>query len=175
MSPSRDPALVPDATSFEARAAEKVAAEVPEADPTIFAATFDIIRLATRLMQDLESHVHRPAGWSYAGFRVMFTVWVCGALSPHEIAHLSGLSRAAVSSVVNTLERDGLVTRSRESADRRLVTVRLTRQGRSRIRDAYAGQDARARRLLRDLDGDELATLAALCRRALATPRPGPD
>lgn len=168
---TRSAGAAPEAADFERRAAAKVAAEVPEADPTIFAATFDLIRLATRLMHDLESRVHRPAGWSYAGFRVMFTVWVCGQLSPHRIAHLSGLSRAAVSSVLNTLERDGLVTRTRESSDRRLVTIRLTGEGERRIRDAYAGQDARARHLLRDLDDDELATLAALCRRALATPR----
>ena len=159
------------AQSFEDEARAKVAHEVPGADLDVFAATFDLIRLATRVMHDLESAVHRPAGWSYAGFRVMFTVWVSGSLPPMEIAHLSGLSRAAVSSVINTLERDGLVTRTRESDDRRVVTVRLTEEGESRLAEAYAEQNARSKQLWRDLSTEELRSVADLCRRALGTPR----
>lgn len=160
-----------DATSFEEAARRKVADHLPDADLDVFAATFDLIRLATRTMHDLESTVHRPAGWSYAGFRVMFTVWVAGSLPPMDIAHLSGLSRAAVSSVVNTLERDSLVTRTRESEDRRVVTIRLTPEGEQRIASAYARQSERAEHLWRDLSPDDLRTLAALCRRALQTRR----
>jgi DNA-binding MarR family transcriptional regulator len=159
------------AHSFEEAARDKVADEIPGADLGVFAATFDLIRLSTRVMHDLESSVHRPAGWSYAGFRVMFTVWVAGSLPPMDIAHLSGLSRAAVSSVVNTLERDGLVTRSRESDDRRVVTVRLTEEGERRLAETYAEQNARSGHLWRDLSPQELATFADLCRRALGTRR----
>jgi DNA-binding MarR family transcriptional regulator len=159
------------AHSFEEAARDKVADEVPDADLDVFAATFDLVRLATRVVHDLESRVHRPAGWSYAGFRVMFTVWVAGSLPPMDIAHLSGLSRAAVSSVVNTLERDGLVTRSRESDDRRVVTVRLTDEGERRLVEAYAEQNERSSQLWRDLSTPELATFTDLCRRALGTRR----
>ena len=104
-------------------------------------ASFALIRASTRLVQRLEAEVHREAGWSMAGFRVMFCVWVGGELEPREIARLSGLSRAAVSSVLNTLERDGLVERTRESHDRRLVTVRLTDDGGRRLVAAYRQQN----------------------------------
>ena len=57
-----------------------------------------------------------------AGFRLMFCIWVADELEPRELAHLAGLTRASVSSALNTLERDGLIERSRESEDRRLVT-----------------------------------------------------
>ena len=87
-----------------------------------------------------------------AGFRVMFCVWVAGELEPREIAHFSGLSRAAVSSVLNTLERDGLVERSRESPDRRLVTVRLTDDGADRLIGAYSRQN--------EVEQDFLASLS---------------
>jgi DNA-binding MarR family transcriptional regulator len=115
-----------DAREFERAAVDTVAAAVPGADLDALRASFDLIRASTRLVQRLEAEVHSPAGWSMAGFRVMFCVWVGGELEPRDIARLSGLSRAAVSSVLNTLERDGLVERTRESHDRRLVTVRLT-------------------------------------------------
>jgi DNA-binding MarR family transcriptional regulator len=150
---------------FERIAVEAVSAAVPDADLDALRASFDLVRAATRLVQRLEAEVHREAGWSMAGFRVMFCVWVSDELEPREIARLSGLSRAAVSSVLNTLERDGLVERFRESDDRRLVTVRLTADGRRRLVAAYRHQNeveqeffgqlstGDRRRLARDLAG----------------------
>ena len=95
-----------------------------------------------------------------AGFRVMFCVWVGGELEPRDIARLSGLSRAAVSSVLNTLERDGLVARFRESDDRRLVTVRLTSDGAERLVAAYRRQN--------EVEQDFFGALSAADRRRLA-------
>lgn len=154
-----------DAGEFERVAVDAVASAVPDADLDALRASFDLIRASTRLVQRLEAEVHRAAGWSMAGFRVMFCVWVGGELEPRDIARLSGLSRAAVSSVLNTLERDGLVERFRESEDRRLVTVRLTDDGAERLVAAYRHQNeveqeffgslssADRRRLARDLAG----------------------
>lgn len=149
-----------NAGEFERVAVEAVSAAVPEADLDALRASFDLIRASTRLVQRLEAEVHREAGWSMAGFRVMFCVWVGGELEPRDIARLSGLSRAAVSSVLNTLERDGLVERFRESDDRRLVTVRLTRDGASRLVAAYRRQN--------EVEQDFFGGLAADERRRLA-------
>ena len=113
-----------DASEFEKAAIHAVADSVDGADLDALRVSFGLIRASTRLVQRLEAEVHRESGWSMAGFRVMFCVWVGGEMPPNAIARLSGLSRAAVSSVLNTLERDGLVERSRESDDRRLVTRR---------------------------------------------------
>lgn len=149
-----------DSREFERAAVAAVAAAVPGADLTALRASFDLIRASTRLVQRLESEVHRHAGWSMAGFRVMFCVWVAGNLEPRDIARLSGLSRAAVSSVLNTIERDGLVERSRESSDRRLVTVRLTEDGERRLIDAYAAQNIAEREFLEPLSEPEQRRLA---------------
>lgn len=149
-----------DGGHFERVAVDTVAAAVPDADLDALRASFDLIRAATRLVQRLEAEVHRDAGWSMGGFRVMFCVWVAGELEPRDIARLSGLSRAAVSSVLNTLERDGLVERFRESEDRRLVTVRLTPDGASRLVAAYRRQN--------QVEQEFFATLTAGDRRRLA-------
>ena len=103
------------------------------------------------------------------GFRVMFLLWVGGPMESHEIARLAGLSRAAISSAVNTLERDGLVDRRRESDDRRVVTVYLTDDGAERLEAAYRAQNAREGALLGGLDADELSTLTDLMRRVSST------
>jgi DNA-binding MarR family transcriptional regulator len=149
-----------DAAEFERVAVDAVAEAVPDADLDALRASFDLIRASTRLVQRLEAEVHRDAGWSMAGFRVMFCVWVSDELEPRDIARLSGLSRAAVSSVLNTLERDGLVERFRESDDRRLVTVRLTDDGAARLVDAYRRQN--------EVEQDFFAGLAPGDRRRLA-------
>lgn len=158
-----------DADAFEAAAVEAVAGAVPDADLEALRASFDLIRAATRLTQQLESEVLREAGFSMAGFRAMFCVWATGELEPRDIAHLSGLSRAAVSSVLNTLERDGLVERFRESTDRRLVTVRLTDEGTRRLEAAYAHQNRLEQEffgVLSDADRARLTRhLGALLRR----------
>jgi len=149
-----------DATEFERAAVDAVAAAVPEADLDALRSSFDLIRASTRLVQRLEAEVHREAGWSMAGFRVMFCVWVGGELEPRDIARLSGLSRAAVSSVLNTLERDGLVERFRESEDRRLVTVRLTPDGARRLVAAYRRQNDVEQDFFRSLTGGDRRRLA---------------
>jgi DNA-binding MarR family transcriptional regulator len=149
-----------DGREFERVAVDAVAAAVPDADLDTLRASFDLIRASTRLVQRLEAEVHRPAGWSMAGFRVMFCTWVAGELEPRDIARLSGLSRAAVSSVLNTLERDGLVERFRESHDRRLVTVRLTTDGAQRLVEAYRRQN--------QVEQEFFATLSTADQRRLA-------
>lgn len=159
-----------DAREFERVAVETVSDAVPEADVDALRASFDLIRASTRLVQLLEAEVHRDAGWSMAGFRVMFCVWIAGELEPRDIARLSGLSRAAVSSVLNTLERDGLVARFRESEDRRLVTVRLTDDGARRLVDAYRRQNEVEQEFFGRLRPGDRRRLAATLAGLLASP-----
>ncbi|MBN4047487.1 MarR family transcriptional regulator [Acidimicrobiaceae bacterium AH-315-P05] len=157
------------ASEFEAQAEQLVAAEGLNVES--FKAMFQIFRLATLMFSDLESKIHRPSGWSLAGFRVMFILWVAGDLEPRDIARLAGLSRAAISSTVNTLERDQLVERRRQSVDRRLVTVSLTPIGNDRLAAAYAAQNDREQEIFSSLDSLEVARLTELMQRVIATPR----
>ena len=158
------------ATEFEKLARERVADLVPGVDLQAMAVVFNLVRLANRVVQDLELEVHRGAGWSWAGFRVMFTILVAGELEPREISRLSGVSRASVSSVLNTLERDGFVERVRESTDRRLVTVRLTETGRRELLDVYRSHNRRELEWVSELTDKEQTVLSGFLRRLLARP-----
>ena len=106
--------------------------------------TFSLMRLHTRLSRDFES-VHRRRGWSWPGFRIMNVLWALGPVEIRDLARLTGDSRAAISSAVNTLERDGLVMRSRGAPDRRLVRVALTDRGVVQLREGMAEQAGRER------------------------------
>lgn len=162
--------VAPD--EFERRAAERVASlgDGDLIDLDTFAAMFDLFRASTRIIGDLESTVHRPAGLSMAGFRVLFTVWVFGSLEPREIARLAGVSTAAVSGVLTTLERDQLVEKARRDDDRRRVDVTLTDAGHRCVADAYRAQNARERVVFADIDRRELHAFTATLRRLLRTP-----
>ena len=157
--------------SFEARAAARVEG-LGDLDQSTFAAMFNLFRVSARLIGDLEQEVYRPAGLSAAGFRVLFTVWVFGELEPRRIADLAGVSRAAVSSVLNTLERDGFAERKRESADRRLVTVRLTDEGERRLVETYRAQNRREQALLAPLSPQRLERFSQAMRQLLDAPLP---
>lgn len=160
-----------DAATFDEAATGKVAETVGGADLDVLTVSFQVVRLSTRLVQRLEAEVHHPAGWSMAGFRVMFCVWVADELVSSEIARLSGLSRAAVSSALNTLERDGLIARYRESEDRRVVTVRLTPEGESRLVTAYEQQNQVEQEFFGALSRADLRRFGDYLRTLVVQPR----
>ena len=50
--------------------------------------------------------------------------------TPAELAEEAGVTRATITGLLDTLERDGIVSRQSDSEDRRTVLVRLTKAGR---------------------------------------------
>ena len=122
---------------------------------------FNLTRLHHRLSRDFEG-LHRRLGWTWAGFRIMNVLWAVGAAELRDVARLSGASRAAVSSALNTLERDGLVSRTRDSADRRLVRVQLTQHGGIALRAAMREQADREREWLSAFAADDQRRLSGL-------------
>jgi len=122
---------------------------------------FNLTRLQHRLSRDFES-LHRRRGWTWAGFRIMNVLWAVGAAELRDIARLSGASRAAVSSALNTLERDGRVSRTRDGADRRMVRVQLTEHGLSALREAMREQAGREREWLAALAPADQKRLSGL-------------
>ncbi|MEL6891438.1 MAG: MarR family transcriptional regulator, partial [Actinomycetota bacterium] len=139
-------------------------------DIDTFAAMFDLFRVSARVVADLEATVHRPAGLSTAGFRVLFTVWVFGSLEPREIARLAGVSTAAVSGVLGTLERNGHVAKTRRGNDRRRLDVTLTDSGEELVTATYRTQNRRERVVFDGIDVDELRAFTRTLRRILAAP-----
>jgi DNA-binding MarR family transcriptional regulator len=53
------------------------------------------------------------------------------AMCPSELAAVCGVTRATITGLVDSLERDGMVTREMSPADRRMMPVRLTDEGRA--------------------------------------------
>ncbi|SFO87056.1 DNA-binding transcriptional regulator, MarR family [Amycolatopsis arida] len=159
-----------DFLSFVEYAIAETTRELPDVDPVAMRLVLTLHRLTSALVYDLESAVHRPSGWSWPGFRLLFVLWLAGPLEAKRAAQLSGMSRAAVSALVNTLERDGLVSRTPAPHDRRAVRLALTETGRRRITEAYTAHNARERTWAATLSKPERTILIGLLEKLMTGP-----
>jgi DNA-binding MarR family transcriptional regulator len=156
-----------DAGTFEDMVLDRLRELDGAADADAVQLVFNLVRVANELIGDLEMSVHRPQGWSWAGYRIMFCVLVAGPLEPRQVAPLAGVTRASISAVLNTLERDGLVERRRDSEDRRVVSIRLTPKGRRAVLEGFGLHHKVERDWASALTPPERKTLTRLLRKML--------
>ena len=149
--------------------AEFLEREFPGIDRTGFVSTFEIIKVSNQLVQVVEREVFRPAGWSWAGWRIMFALYCRGPLLASHFSTLADVSRPSVSSALSTLERDGYIQRRKESQDRREVTVHLTEQGDDAVRRTFPDSVKVMNGVLGALSCEEVAVLEKLLAKISTT------
>lgn len=118
-----------------------------------------VLTLAGRFRTDSEA-AHRPMGITWAGFRIMHVIWALGETEPYRIAVFAGVSRASISSALNTLEEAGFIERKRDPnrADRRLVNIALTPRGYDIVVEGVMIQKTRDLAWLEVFDSEQLRT-----------------
>lgn len=127
-----------DIRHYEDQVAARARESAVQLDIGNFALALNLVRTANLLIGELEQEIYRERGVSYAGFRILFALWVVGPSAPKRLAVLASVTRSSTSSVLNTLERDGFVERRRESTDRRIVTTQLTPKGSALVVETLA-------------------------------------
>jgi DNA-binding MarR family transcriptional regulator len=158
-----------DAADYEARSRAQALELDPDADLEAMAVAFKVILASNHLLRELESGVHRPAGISWGAFQLLWTIRAYGRLRPNLLSKLAAVSPATVSSVLNTLERDGLVVRHRGcETDGRAVIVELTPAGDALLAEVWREQHQREIAWAAALTDDEQRSLAALLRKLFA-------
>jgi DNA-binding MarR family transcriptional regulator/N-acetylglutamate synthase-like GNAT family acetyltransferase len=125
-------------------------------------------RLITRQVGALEERYlgHRPLG----ELRVLFEIGSAGA-TPRDVRARLGLDSGYLSRLIGALERDGLVERHPNPADRRTALLRLTASGREEMDELDAASDDLARQVLAPLTPEQrerLLRAQAEVRRLLA-------
>ena len=116
----------------------------PDADPSATELVINVF-LTSDLMRARMERLLQPFGVSGNGFNLLQIV--AGAsrpVTPSEIGEQLIVTTATVTGLVDTLERRGFVTRTRDEADRRKVLVAITREGRAvldRIAPVLAEQE----------------------------------
>jgi MarR family transcriptional regulator, 2-MHQ and catechol-resistance regulon repressor len=124
--------------------------------------------LNARLQQELTAH-----GLTQTQFGVLEALFHVGPMHQREIARKLLRSNANITTVLDNLERQGLVQRQRTSEDRRYIHVTLTPAGRQLIARVFPDHAARIADLLHHLSPTEVQTLGELCKKlGLALARP---
>ena len=123
------------------------------------------LRRAANTLSALESASLREAGLTESRFGVLEALFHVGPLRQSDLASKLLCSAGNLTTVVDNLERDGLVERRRGEADRRTVTVHLTSVGRELIEELFPRHVAAIVNWFSVLGLDEQFRLSAALRR----------
>ena len=102
---------------------------------------------------------------TYSQFAVLETLYHLGPMTQGEVSQKVLKSVSNMTTVIDNLERDGLVRRERDAKDRRVIYVHLTEAGTSKIEEVLPGHIAALVEEFSILTAREQQTLGALCKK----------
>ncbi|PLX39714.1 MAG: MarR family transcriptional regulator [Deltaproteobacteria bacterium] len=121
-----------------------------------------------RASASISGRAHTPLseeGVSDSQFGVLEALYQLGPLCRRDLIEKILKTGGNITMVVDNLEKQGLVERSRSSEDRRRVTIALTTKGREVIERVYPRMEESISREMSILDEEELETLSALLKK----------
>jgi DNA-binding MarR family transcriptional regulator len=124
----------------------------------------NLFRAANAVRNHLERTVLAKSELTWTAFVVLWVTWIWEPIETREIAAEAGFSKATLSGVLTTLEGRGLVTRSRDKRDGRLVLVELTPSGRRLMKRLFPEFNTQERHVSRHLDRTRKQQAASVLR-----------
>lgn len=153
----------------------------PELDPSACEAFLHLLRTSDEVFGVSERYLTEN-NISQGRFSVLMLLWkggqrpddpsasqACGQSprTPAELAEAAGVTRATMTGLIDTLERDGLVRREPDPDDRRMMSVRLTAKAEIYLRQMLPGHFQTMARLMAPLSEGERKTLVRLLTKIL--------
>ena len=145
--------------------------------PTEVLALDTVIKLSRSLSavtSQLLPPLQKDFGITESQLGVLEALQHLGPLTQGQLCQKILKSGSNLTTVVDNLERQGLVRRERDTTDRRVQIVHLTSKGEELITKAVPTHVARVTRALGILTREEQIELGRLCRK-LGTAQPGSD
>lgn len=102
---------------------------------------------------------------TYSQFAVLEALYHLGHMSQGEISMKVLKSGSNMTTVIDNLERDGLVRRERDAKDRRVIQVHLTEAGTGVIETVLPGHVKALVEEFKVLSASEQQTLGELCKK----------
>ena len=124
-----------------------------------------LLRAAESVTGRLTHFVHDSAGLTLSQFGVLEALLHLGPLSLHQIGEKMLKSGGNITTVIDNLEKRGLVKRRRCSEDRRVIYAHLTAAGEEIIRTHFPKHAKQIEREMSALTAEELAELGRLCKK----------
>lgn len=109
--------------------------------------------------------LQKDYGLTESQFAVLEAIHHLGPLSQGQLCQKILRSGSNVTTVVDNLERDKLVRRERDEADRRVQIVQLTERGRALVITVLPLHVSRITSLMSTLTKDEQRELGRICRK----------
>lgn len=140
--------------------------QFPDLDPSACEAYLHLLRVADDVHRAREASL-ACHGLSQGRFTVLMllldkTQNRPAPRTPAELADSAGVTRATMTGLIDTLERDGLVRREPDPKDRRMMSVHLTGRGHEVLRRILPGHFQWMAGLLQGLSETERKTLLRL-------------
>jgi DNA-binding MarR family transcriptional regulator len=134
----------------------------PTLDPQAVLAFLSILVVAGDVERRIEAHFARY-GLSQGRFlTLMLLNRRNDSMSPAELAEAMDVKRATVTGLLDSLESDGLVSRTNRKDDKRMVDVRLTKKGKELLDRNLPDHYARIGGFMSDLTRAEKKTIIDL-------------
>jgi len=143
----------------------------PDLDPSPLEVVGRVIVLAQHLEESVESALtkHNLTLGQYDILATLRRHAPRGGLTPSDLLESVMLSSGGMTARLDKLAEAGLIIRTPDADDRRMVVIELTAKGKRVIDAATATRFAEAKSSLPALTTSEMRTLAGLLRRWLAT------
>ena len=140
--------------------------QFPDLDPSACEAFMNLIRAGDEVTRVMDAHFAAHS-ITHGRFLVMMLLMEKGSdcpspTTPAELAELASVSRATITGLLDSLERDGLVRREPDPTDRRQMSVNLTPKGQSFMHDILPDHFRIMNSLMSLLSENERKTLVRL-------------
>ena len=142
---------------------EAVARRYPVIEPTALATCIQLLQTCSAVSEAFDAQYARH-GIARGRFQVLVLLYraEAGGLTPAELAEQSGVTRAAMTGLVDALVEGGLVVREDDPSDRRTYHVRLTDRGHEFLHEMFPDHFRRLAAFMGSLTASEQRTLRRL-------------
>ena len=146
----------------------EAAQQFPDLDPSAMVAYLHLLRAGTDCLEFSHEYLstHGVSSGRFTVLMLLLKRHACGekgeTITPAELADMAGCTRATMTGLVDTLERDSLVKRVPDAKDRRMMTVSLTAKGSALLNNLLPGHFKRLAQVMACLSEAERKTLVRL-------------
>jgi DNA-binding MarR family transcriptional regulator len=146
----------------------------PDLDPSACEAYLNLLRAGDEAYRQSENFLgehHMSPG----RFTVMMLLYdklngTSVPRTPAELAEKAGVARATITGLIDTLERDELVTRQHDPHDRRMMLIHLTPKGVAALEAILPGHFQQMAAQMAPLTEEERKTLVRILNKIAGTP-----
>lgn len=143
----------------------EAAKQYPDLDPSACEVFLHLLHVGDEAFHVVEAHLaeHNISKGRFMVLLLLHRLTNCPQpRTPAELADLSHVTRATMTGLIDTLERDGLVKREPDLTDRRQMSVTLTAKGRALLESILPDHFKRMAVLMAPLTETERKTLVQL-------------